>query len=208
MGMMTIRAGRDSANFFFPKLPLDDLDMDFFDPGVTLRAGCGNVPSRDSGGGIRVGEDEMVPVAIVTGGCNGQASLEQALAVDALRIVGQDIFLWNVVDTGYRCSFTMARSTKHGDIHFVGFRAEIRRGKNIVLAVALFAGGSIRSASFEGLAVYSGGEIILRLGVAGPAAHRGKLLRMGKFFYSRILVTSRALELPMDRWGQRPGFDE
>lgn len=44
MGMMAIGTGGDCADFFFPELPFDDLDVDFFDPGVALSAGPGDVP--------------------------------------------------------------------------------------------------------------------------------------------------------------------
>lgn len=122
---MAIRAGRDRADFFFPKLPFDDLDVDFFDPGVASRARPGNIPSRDRGSRIRVGKDEMVPVTVVTGGGDGQAPLEQAFPVDALGIIAKDFPLGNIVDTGDRRPFTMARSAEERNVHLVGLRADI-----------------------------------------------------------------------------------
>jgi len=156
MGMMAIGTSRDRPDLLFPKLPFDDLDVDLFDPGVTLSTGLGDVLRRNGGGRIRVGEDEMVPVAVVARGRNGQASFEQAFAVDALGIVAQDLSFRNVVDTGDRRPLSMARSAEERDVHFVGFRPDVRGGQNIVVAVTFLAGGGVWGSSFESLAVDPG----------------------------------------------------
>src|SRR4030066_468389 len=80
MGMMAIGTSRDRPDLLFPQLPFDDLDVDLFDPGVTLSTGRGDVLRRNGGGRIRVGGGEMVPVASVARGRNGQASFEQPFA--------------------------------------------------------------------------------------------------------------------------------
>jgi hypothetical protein len=43
MRLMAVRAGRNSARLLFPELSLDDFNMDFFDTGMALCAGCGDV---------------------------------------------------------------------------------------------------------------------------------------------------------------------
>ena len=156
MGMVAIGTSRNRPDLLFPKFPLDDFDMDFFDPGVTLSTGLGDVLRRDRGVGVRMRKDEMVPMAVVARSRNGQASFEQAFAVDALGIVAQDLFFRNVVNAGDRRTLSMACSAEEGDVHLVGFRPDIRRRQNIVSAVALFAGGGVRSSSFESLAVDPG----------------------------------------------------
>lgn len=68
-----------------------------------------------------------------------------------------------------------------------------------MLAVALFAGRRVGRASLVGFAMDAGREFLIRLRVAGAAAHPGKPLRMGKFLNGRIRVAGRAFEPPMDR---------
>ena len=156
MRMVAIGTRRDRPHLLFPKFPLDDFDMDFFDPGVTLSTGLGDVLRRDGRIRIRVRKDEMIPMAVVARSRHGEASPEQAFAVDALGIVAQDLFFRNVVDTGDRRTLSMARSAKERDVHLVSFRPDVRRGQSIVSAVALFAGGGVRGSSFESLAVDPG----------------------------------------------------
>jgi len=43
MRPVTVRAGRNSAWLLFPEFSFDDFNMHFFDPGMTLCAGCGYV---------------------------------------------------------------------------------------------------------------------------------------------------------------------
>jgi len=43
MRPVTVRAGRNGAWLLFPEFSFDDFHMHFFDTGMTLCAGCGNI---------------------------------------------------------------------------------------------------------------------------------------------------------------------
>jgi hypothetical protein len=90
-----------------------------------------------------MGKDEMVSVTVIAGGCDDQSLFEQPCSVNALGIVGQDIFFRDIVNAGNRRSLTVAFSTENGNIHFVGLRPDVTGGKNRVFAVTFAAGGGI-----------------------------------------------------------------
>jgi hypothetical protein len=46
VGTVTVCAGRDSSWFLFPEFTFDDFNMDLFDAGMALSAGCGYVACR------------------------------------------------------------------------------------------------------------------------------------------------------------------
>jgi hypothetical protein len=119
MRLMADGAGRHGAGFRFPELSLDDLDMHLFDAGVTGHAGVSDVPGRDRGARVGMGQDQVIAVTVVAGGCDDQALPEQALAVNALGVVGEDVVFGDVLDTWHRGALPVAFPAQHRDIHLV-----------------------------------------------------------------------------------------
>jgi hypothetical protein len=127
MGKMAIGTGRNRARFFFPEFRLYNLRMDLFDFRMAFHAGSRNVININSGIRTGVRQYQVVTVTIVTGGSNDQSSLEQAFAMNALRVIFKDIMLCDIISPGNRSSFPMALPAQHRDIHFVGQRFGIGR---------------------------------------------------------------------------------
>jgi len=72
--------------------------VDFFDPGMALGAGPGDVSHRNRRIGIRVWQNKMVSVAIIARGGDDQTPLEQAFSMDTLGIIAQNVSFGNVVN--------------------------------------------------------------------------------------------------------------
>jgi hypothetical protein len=148
MRLMTVGTCRYGPWLLFPEFALDDLDVHFFDPGMAFGACVGDIASGDCRPRICMWEDEMISMTVVTSGCDDKALFEQALSVDALRVIGQDVVFGNVVDPCNRRSFPVAFAAEHRDVHFIGAGSHIGGGQNIVFSMTFAAGWSVWCTSF------------------------------------------------------------
>ncbi|MBA7618022.1 hypothetical protein ES703_25341 [subsurface metagenome] len=195
MRPVTVSAGRNSAWLLFPEFSFDDFNMHFFDPGMTLCAGCGYVVGRDCRLSIRVRKYEVISVTVVACGCHDQALLEQSLAVNALGVVGKDVPFWNVVNSGYGRSFSVAFSAENGDVHFVCSGLDVGGRKDVVFSVTFIAARGIRSSPLQSLSVDSGKKFLIRLIMADPAVHSFESFGMGELLDFRIHMTGCAVKV-------------
>lgn len=199
--MMAVRAGGDGTRLLLPKLSFDDLGVHLFDPGMALGAGCGDVPGGYGGPGVGMGKDEVVTVAVIAGGGHDQTLFEQSHAVDALRVVGEDVFFRDVVDTGYGRPLPVTFPTQDGDVHLVGAGLNILVRKDVMFPVAFGTSRSIRGPTLQSFAVDSSVEFFAGLIVADAAVDLRQAFRVRKFFDIRILVAGRAVLASVDRCG-------
>ena len=135
----------------------------------------------------------MVSVAVVAGGGYDQALFKKSLAMDALRIIAQDVMFWNVVDPGNWRSFTVTLSTENRDVHLVGAGSNVTRRENVVFAVAFATGWGIGSTAFQSTAMNSGIKIFIGLIVADSAVDFFQRFRMGEILHIRILMAIDAI---------------
>jgi hypothetical protein len=101
---------------FFPELALDRLAMDFLNPRMAFGAGLGNVAASD--GGVLLGVRQDV-VRGVAGGAirrHDQALLQQALAVNALGVVLDDVVLFDRALRLHRRALAMALAAGEGHL--------------------------------------------------------------------------------------------
>jgi len=199
--MVTVGAGRYGTGFSFPELSLDDFEMDFFNPGMAFGACCGDVQRRDGRSGIRVGENEMIAVAVVTGSRDDQPALEQSLSMDTLGIIGQNVVLWNVVNAGYGGSLPVTFAAEDRDVHLVGARIDGAGGQHTVVAMAFAAVWSIGSSSFQSSAMNSSIKFFVRFVMADSAVDSLESFRMGKVIHICVLVAVNTFNLTMYRGG-------
>ena len=84
---------------------------------MALHAGGGDVPGRDRGPGVGMGEDEVAAVAARTGSGDRQALLEKTFTMNTHGVVLEDVFLVDLVGLGDLGAFPVALATKHRDVH-------------------------------------------------------------------------------------------
>ena len=97
----------------------------------------------------------MIAMAVVAGRSHDKPALEQSFSMDTLRIIGQNIMLWNVVDTGNRSAFSVAFAAENRDVHLVGAGIDVAGWKDVVITMTFAASGGIGSPTFQGSAVNS-----------------------------------------------------
>ena len=91
--LVTVHAGGQDVRLFLPKLTSDRLAMHLFHLRVALGAGRRDVAPVNRGVRIGMRQDVVRRVARHAVGGHHQALLEQGLAVDAFRIVLQNVVL-------------------------------------------------------------------------------------------------------------------
>jgi len=123
-----------------------------------------------------------------------QATAEQPLAVDAFRIVFQDLFLRDVVSKLDRSTFVMTAATQKGDLGNRGGRAGIGRPQDVVSSVAIHAARGQRVTAPCRLPVQAFRVLLFFIGVAGATVNRLEFFGMGKVLSSQIGVTTGALQ--------------
>ena len=123
--LVAIDARRQHIRFFFPKFAADGLAVHLLDQSVALGAGGGDVLAGD--GGVRVGmrQDAVRRVAGGTVGRHDQPFLQQALPVDTLGIVLQDVVLFDGPLRLHRRALAMALAAEERDIERRHRRAAI-----------------------------------------------------------------------------------
>lgn len=142
----------------------------------------------------------MISVTVVACGCHDQALLEQSLAVNALGVVGKDVPFWNVVNSGYGRSFSVAFSAENGDVHFVCSGLDVGGRKYEVISVTFIAARGIRSSPLQSLSVDSGKKFLIRLIMADPAVHSLESFGVGELLDFRIHVAGCAVKVFVDRF--------
>ena len=93
-------------------------------------------------------KDKVISMTVVARRCNDETTLEQALPVDTLRIVAQDVMFWNIVDTRNWSSFPVAFAAENRDVHLVGAGFDVAGREDVVLTMAFTASGGIGSFAF------------------------------------------------------------
>jgi hypothetical protein len=113
----------------------------------------------------------------------------------------------DIVNPGYGSPFTVAFAAQHGDIHFIGSRVHISRGKDVVFSMAFTAGWGVRSASPERPTVYPGVKGFLGHIMTHSAGNLFQLLGMGKILHISILMAVDAFQALMNRAGKLGKID-
>ena len=76
MRSMTVGTGGDGSRLLFPQFTANDFGMDSLYSGVAFHAGLSEIIGGCAGTRIVMGKDEVVVVAIITGGGNNETPLE------------------------------------------------------------------------------------------------------------------------------------
>jgi hypothetical protein len=97
VGLVAVHAGGDEARVFLPQLAANDFAVHGLNQRMALRARMGDVLFGDRRTGIGVRQNEVRRVAACANRRDDETPLEQAFAVDAFRVVRQDMVLWDVV---------------------------------------------------------------------------------------------------------------
>ena len=172
MGLMAVRAGGQDVGLFFPKLSTNGLAVDRFDLGVAFRAGGGNVPAIDGGGGVGVRQDQVRGVARGAGRGHRQSLFQQRLAVDALGVVLENIVLANVAIARNSSSFAMALAANEGHFHWRHRRPRVLHRIDVVVPVTIHTAGRQWIAARNRLPVERAGMLLLLGGVARATLYR------------------------------------
>src|ERR1039457_1555211 len=143
-----------------------------FDAMVAVTAGGGQVLRIHRRCRIGGRQFSMRRVATGTGGGHREAALQQALAVDALVVAGNNTVFRPGIEQGSLLAFAMAFGTKIGHVGREGERFRIVLAQNAVRAVAVLAGRSVGVALGMHLAVRAELVLLSDLGVAGSAINR------------------------------------
>lgn len=140
---MTITAHRQRLVCFSHLEEMDALFKLFFDAVMATAACRGDVPGVHAGAGIALGKHIVCCVAARAGCGNGEAALHQPFAMDAFRIVFDDLVLASGVPDGRPLAFAMAPGAESRNACRERRRQGIQFAFHIVSAVALFAGRAI-----------------------------------------------------------------
>ena len=132
---VAVDTGRNLVPFLDPQATLDHLAMHAIDLRVAGCAGRGHVVDVDTRAGVRVTQDVVSRVAGRADRRHGESLAEQALAVDAHRIVLEDALLRDLVGPGHRRTFPVAVAAEQRHVHHSRRRIGIRGGQDIVFAV-------------------------------------------------------------------------
>src|SRR5208337_441092 len=114
--LVAVYTGGDQVRPLLPQLAADDFAMHDFDLRMALRAGPGDVLFGNRRPRVGVGQNEVRRMATGTNCRHDQATAEQALAVDAFRIVFQDLILRDVVSKLDGSAFVMTAAAQKGDL--------------------------------------------------------------------------------------------
>lgn len=191
---VTIDAGRNYVGLLLPQLPADHLAMHLLDLGMTFRAGCRDVLFCDGRTGIGVGQYEMRGMTTGADGRNGEAALVQALAVNTVHVVAEDIVLRDVPGQLNRRTFLMATAAQLRDLHYGSWRTLRGRTQDVVTAVAIFATRRQRIATLDGPSMETFGELLLLVGVTASAIDRRQFVCVGEFFGIDVGVAAIAFD--------------
>ena len=197
VGRVAVHAGRDRVRRLLPELPADDLAVNGLDLGVALSAGLRHVLLGDRGPGIGVRKDEVSRVAARADRGHGQALLEEALTVDRVPVVGEDVRLGDLPRQADGRALLVAAAAEPRDFDRRGARAGRARASDVVRAVAALAPRGLAVARGRLPTMDARGELLGLLGVATAAVDRREPLRVGNFL--DVGVAGRTVEAGVRR---------
>ena len=113
---VAVDADRDLVRLRLPERALDHLAVHLLDQHVALRASGGDVVPVDRGARILRGQHEVRRVAARADRRDGQALLEEPLAVDRLRVVVEDVLVGDVAGLLHRRALLVAGSAGARDV--------------------------------------------------------------------------------------------
>jgi hypothetical protein len=192
MRLVTINARRKNVGLFFPQLPFDHFAMDWLNLRMAFRAGCSDVSPRDGGGGIRMGEYRVRSVTRGAVRSNDQPFAEKPFAVNALRIVFENMILVNGTLEHDRRAFSVTLPAEERHLEHSNARARIRCRQDIVGPVTILAQRSQRISFRNGFSVQRLCVEFLLLRVTRSAVDSSELFLVRKFFPLNILVARDA----------------
>jgi len=192
--LVAVHTDGDQVRSLLPQLAADDLAMHAFNLRMALRTSPGDVLFGNRRPRVGVGQDEVRRVATGTNCRHDQATAEQALAVDAFRIVFQDLVLRDVVSELDGSAFVMTTATQKGDLGNRGGRTGVGRAQDVVSSVTILAAGGQRVTALRRFPVQAFRMLLFFVGVAGAAVNRLELLGMGELFCVHITVATGALQ--------------
>ena len=137
--LVAVHTGRNHVRALLPQLAADDLAVHGFDLRMALRTGPGDVLFGNRRPRVGVGQDEVRRVATGANCRHDQAATEQALAMDTLRIVFQDLVLRDIVSKLHGSAFVMTAATQKRDLGDRCGRTGIGRPQDVVSSMAIGA---------------------------------------------------------------------
>src|ERR1035438_4776729 len=137
--LMAVRAGGQDVGLFLPEFSTNYFAVDGFNLRVAFGAGGSDVFAIDRGGRVGVGQYRMHRVASGAGRSNGQPFFQQSLAVDALRVVPENVVLSDLSSARNRGTLAMALAANKR--HFQGRDrgARVFHGEDGMVAMASHA---------------------------------------------------------------------
>jgi hypothetical protein len=106
-----------------------------------------------------VGQNQVVPVAIVAGGGDDKSGFKQTSSVDALGVVFHNIMFRRIVYPGYNLALPVTFPAKERNIHLEGTGFRVGIVQDIMVSMALLAARGIGIIHQEGLSVNAPGVI-------------------------------------------------
>ena len=155
MGGVAVGADRAARVAFGHKLAVDALLVGLLDAEVAFAAGLGDVRAVDRGVAINGGLDVVDAVAVIAGGRDDQAHLEQGAAVDAVHVLGGGLGILDLVGLG-QARIAVALGTRRREIHLEDRRGGVGDWQHGVGAVAVAARGGAGRAHGVAYAVDAG----------------------------------------------------
>ncbi len=208
VGLVAVEAGGQYICLFLPEFAPDRLAVHHFDFGMAFGAGGRDVAPVDRRIRIGVRQDVVRGVARHAGGGDDQAFLENRLAVDALRIIFENVVLVDVAVQLDGRAFAMATAADERNIQRGNGGAFVLNREDVVIAVAVHAMRGERVAAGNGLAVQGGGVLLLFVAVAGAALDRSDAGVMGQVLAVERGVAGSAGEDAVNRSAKFLGVDK
>ena len=199
VGLVAVDAGRQHVGLLLPQLALDDLAVHDLDLGVALGAGGRDVAPRDGRGRVGRPQDRVGRVAGGAVGGHDQALAQQPLAVNALRVVLQDVVLVDLAVALHRRPLAVAAAAHERHLQRRDRRARVLDRQDVVVAVAVLAARGQRVLAGDGLPVQRLGVQGLLVRVAGPAVDLLDRDVVGQLLARQGLVAAGALEAAVHR---------
>lgn len=207
VGLMAIDASRKDVCFLFPKLAANGLAVNLLDLRMAFGAGGSDVAAGDGRGRVGVRKNQVGSVASGAVWSNRETLLQQCFAVNAFRIILENVVLRDGAIALDRRTFAVALSADKRNFQRSDSGARVFHRDDVVVAVAIDATRSEWVAAGNCFAMEGAGMLFLLRGMAGAADDLAGGL-VGQFFALQVGMATGASEGAMDGRGEFFRIDE
>ena len=204
VGGVAIGADRSTLVALGEELAVDALVVGLFDADVAFAAGLGDIGVVDRRFAVHGPFDVVDAVAVIAGGGDDEAHLEQGAPVDAVHVLRRRLGILHLVFLR-QPGVAVAFGAGPGQVQFEDRRRGILGGEHVVRAVAIPATGGAGSAQLVAHAMDAGRVLLDGLLVALDATGRLRRHIVVRVLGGNVRVAIRA-GIGLVDGGLEPGF--